>query len=366
MAPNLAQSTLDLIHDMISSDELTTSQMAEAAGCSKRAIIRIRSNLHLFGHVKAPPIKRGRPRHVTPDMIEALCDYLLEKPGLYIYEMQVFLLDEFEVYIPKSTVSDALHHKGWSNKTARQKAKERNADLRDEYFHDISEFCSYHLIYVDESGCDKRVGFRRTGWSPLGTTPVQVSKFHRDQRYQILPAYTQDGILLSRVFQGSTDGAFFEDFIEELLQHCQPYPNPRSVLIMDNASFHHSERIEQMCSEKGVKLVYLPPYSPDLNPIEEFFAELKAFIRRQWQSYENNREQGFHTFLEWCVDAVGAREQSAKGHFRHSGISIEEKRCEFRVLYFQGLIFRIIDCLGIICMSTRWLRITKHTTSEHS
>jgi transposase len=53
-------------------------------------------------------------------------------------------------------------------------------------------------------------------------------------------------------------------------------------------SFHHSEQIEQICSEAGVKLVYLPPYSPDLNPIEEFFAELKAFIRRNWQIYEDD------------------------------------------------------------------------------
>ncbi|KAJ5480242.1 hypothetical protein N7530_005751 [Penicillium desertorum] len=55
---------------------------------------------------------------------------------------------------------------------------------------------------------------------------------------------------------------------------------------MDNASFHHSERITQMCVDTGVKLVYLPPYSPDLNPIEEFFAELKAFIKRNWSYYE--------------------------------------------------------------------------------
>jgi transposase len=54
--------------------------------------------------------------------------------------------------------------------------------------------------------------------------------------------------------------------------------------------------------------VYLPPYSPDLNPIEVFFTELKAFIRRNWQFYEENPEQGFDNFLEWCVDAVGARE----------------------------------------------------------
>lgn len=58
---------------------------------------------------------------------------------------------------------------------------------------------SYHLVYVDESGCDKGVRFRRTGWSPLGVTPLQVTQFRRGQRYQILPAYSQDGILLARV-----------------------------------------------------------------------------------------------------------------------------------------------------------------------
>jgi transposase len=75
-----------------------------------------------------------------------------------------------------------------------------------------------------------------------------------------------------------------------------------------------------MCSNVGVKLVYLPPHSLDLNPIEKFFAELKAFIRRNWQSYEENPGQGFDHFLEWCIDIVGAREESAKGHFWHAGI----------------------------------------------
>lgn len=91
---------------------------------------------------------------------------------------------------------------------------------------------------------------------------------------------------------------------------------------MDNVSFHHSGRIEQICSEAGVKLVYLPLYSPDLNPIEEFFAELKASIRRNWQSYEENPDQGFDNFLDWCFDVVCAREKSAEGHFRHAGLAV--------------------------------------------
>lgn len=81
MAPNLAESTLEMIRDMILSDELTASEMARAAGCSKRAIFRIRSNIRLFGTIKAPSIKAGRPRSITPMMLEALCNYLLEKPN---------------------------------------------------------------------------------------------------------------------------------------------------------------------------------------------------------------------------------------------------------------------------------------------
>lgn len=118
----------------------------------------------------------------------------------------------------------------------------------------VSEFRSCHLIFVDESGCDKRVGQRRTNWSPLGMTPVQVSKFHRGQRYQILPAYTQDGILLSRIFKGS---CFF--------------------------------------------------YRPTLRisiPSKNFFAELKSYIRKAWSIYEKNSDQGFHVFLRRCFHDV--------------------------------------------------------------
>jgi transposase len=299
--------------------------MAEEADCSKPTIKNIRRNLRQFGSVHAPPTRVGRRRTVTPLMLEVLCDHLLEKPGLYLDEMVVFLWDEFQTLVTTSSIRRALVAKGWSKKTARNRAKEQNADLREYYLHSLSEFHSYHLVYVDESGCDKRVGFRRTGWSPLGQAPVQVSQFHRDQRYQTLPAYAQDGIVLSRVFRGSTDAAMFEDFVAHLLQHCGRWPEPKSVLVMDNASFHHSDRITQMCEEAGVKLIYLPPYSPDLNPIEEFFAELKSFIKRSWTFYEEDPgpNQGFDAFLEWCIDVIGAKKDSARGHFRHAGIAIE-------------------------------------------
>jgi predicted transcriptional regulator len=72
MAPNLANSQRRMIHDMILSNELTAAQMADAAGCSVRAVKYIRSNLRAFGSVEALWNGGGRPRSVTPIMLEAL------------------------------------------------------------------------------------------------------------------------------------------------------------------------------------------------------------------------------------------------------------------------------------------------------
>ena len=92
---------------------------------------------------------------------------------------------------------------------------------------------------------------------------------------------------------------------------------------MDNASIHRTSEVEEACEQAGVVLVYLPPYSPDKNPIEEFFAELKAFIKKQWYVYEEDVSLEFPSFLEWCIEEVGSRTTSAYGHFRHSGIAID-------------------------------------------
>jgi len=227
MTPNLAASQHELIRDMIVSKSLKTDQMADVAGCSPRSVKAIRSNLRCFGTTRAPFNGGGRPRSTTPPMLDALREYLLEKPVLYLNEMAVFLWNEFEVLVTKSSISRALSSIGWSKKAARRVAKEQNPDLRDFYLYNLSSFRSYHLVYVDESGCDKRIGFRRTGWSPFGVTPVKIARFQREQRYQILPAYSQDGILLARVFQGSTDSVVFEDFIEQLLHHCGRWPEPK-------------------------------------------------------------------------------------------------------------------------------------------
>lgn len=96
-------------------------------------------------------------------MVQVLCDHLLEKPQLYLDEMIIFLYDEFHELFTKSSIRRGLKREGWSKKASKQKAKECNTDLYDTYFYFISSFSSYQLVYVDKSGCDKQIGFRKTG-----------------------------------------------------------------------------------------------------------------------------------------------------------------------------------------------------------
>lgn len=114
-----------------------------------------------------------------------------------------------------------------------------------------------------------------------------------------MPAYARDRIIIiSRVFRGSTDVTGLEDLIAQLLQHCGSWPEPESVLDIDNASFHHIELVGQICEEAGGNVVYLPPYSPELNPIGEFFTEFKSFIKRGQSFYKEDPNQGFDAYLK--------------------------------------------------------------------
>jgi hypothetical protein len=95
MAPNLAESQHAQIHDMLLSN-CPPVEIANAVGCSKRSVFAIKSNFRSFGSTKAPSNGVGRPQSITPPMLEALCEHLLGKPGLYQNEMELFLLDEFK------------------------------------------------------------------------------------------------------------------------------------------------------------------------------------------------------------------------------------------------------------------------------
>ena len=101
----------------------------------------------------------------------------------------------------------------------------------------------------------------------------------------MLPTYTIKGVLVALVYKGLINGKGFKfQVANTLLLWCNRFPTKQLVVIIDNTSFYHLERIQALFNAFGVKLMYLPVYSPNLNPIKEFFRELKAFIQWEWFS----------------------------------------------------------------------------------
>ncbi|KAF4946235.1 hypothetical protein FGADI_11337 [Fusarium gaditjirri] len=145
---------------------------------------------------------------------------------------------------------------------------------------------------------------------------------NRVGRYKKVTPYKRDALLDNLAIHPTTDRSemvtFFHDEFEDDVSLSTISPTE------SQADLCHNDELEPMCAEAGVKLLYLPPYSPDFNPIEEYFAELKNFIKKPGPELSELFKKDFRAFLQACVDTVGKRQESARGHFRQAGLAIDE------------------------------------------
>jgi|ERR1700690_1726880 transposase len=98
---------------------------------------------------------------------------------------------------------------------------------------------------------------------------------------------------------------------------CNPYPGPLSVLVLDNAKIHHGDELLELADRFGVRIEYLPPYSPDLNPIEEAFSKVKHFLRRHQDYYSATTGDGILFDMYEVLDVITS--EDAAGYFAHAG-----------------------------------------------
>ena len=98
------------------------------------------------------------------------------------------------------------------------------------------------MIFLDESAANEKSAHRKYGWGPIGTTPHIYSPIKRSERWSVLPAYAADGFIAWQIIQGSFNAELFNDFVrDQVLPQCNPFPGPKSVIIMDNAPIHRNK-----------------------------------------------------------------------------------------------------------------------------
>lgn len=173
------------------------------------------------------------------------------------------------------TVAAALKNLGVTRKKLRRVPIERNTASnilsRKLYAQSIVRKPDRNLFFLDETGWNLHNG-PRYGYAFKGQTPTVQEPGNRGPNNSLLACIGLDGVRKWELKIGAYNSTALADFLDEL---CPELPQ-NAVLIMDNASFHHSEAVKSTLTRHGIVIKYLPAYSPQLNPIEEFFGMLKS------------------------------------------------------------------------------------------
>jgi transposase len=168
------------------------------------------------------------------------------------------------------------------------------------------------LVFVDESGVATDMvrthGRARRGERVRGAVP-----YGRWHRLTILGGLSLAGLVACMSVEGAADTPVVVAFTEHVLV---PSLRPGQVVVMDNLAPHKAPRVRQLIERAGCRLLFLPPYSPDFNPIEPAWSKLKTLLRGAGA----RTTEALHAALSSLVDAITAAD--ARGYFRHCGYAV--------------------------------------------
>ena len=177
---------------------------------------------------------------------------------------------------PKSVETAGLYTQ---KKTKR--FKEQDPEKVKAYLKELAQYRPEQIAYVDESGIDSYL-YREYGWSPRGQRLIGKISGRRYKRVGIVAAKLGREIIAPLTFDGTMEHRLFEQWFTQCLLPALP---EHTVIVMDNASFHRKKKLNALARKAHRTLLFLPPYSPELNPIEHFWSWLKRSLKKLLPNY---------------------------------------------------------------------------------
>ncbi len=170
----------------------------------------------------------------------------------------------------------------------------------------------HHLKFIDE--CGVHLGFTRLfGRAAPGERVVESTPGYSGPHYTVVAALSLEGMVAPWIFEGATNGVAFATYVEHVLA---PSLQSGDWVFIDNLSSHQSNTIRQRIEACGAQLYFLPPYSPDWNPIELCWAKVKATLRQA-------KARTFDALVDALGDALRAiRPTDAVAWFAHCGYTV--------------------------------------------
>ena len=147
---------------------------------------------------------------------------------------------------------------------------------REAWFEGQTDLDPQRLIFIDESGLSTKMA-RLRGWAPKGERCRAAIPHGHWKTITFVGGLTLYGFVAPMLLDGPMDGECFLAWIEQMLA---PALQPGDLVVMDNLPAHKVAGVKEAIEACGAELLYLPPYSPDFNPIENAFAKFKAHVRK--------------------------------------------------------------------------------------
>jgi len=169
---------------------------------------------------------------------------------------------------------------------------ERDETKRQSFIAEIESLDPDDLVFLDESGID-HVHYREYARSLVGSRVYGDVYGKKVSRTTLISGYVKGGFIAPFRFKGYTDRNVFNHWVETCLV---PVLRIGQVVILDNAAFHKSKRTIQLIENAGCRVIFLPPYSPDLNKIEPMWANIKNRLKSyydQTKSFYDNLDEHF-------------------------------------------------------------------------
>ncbi len=196
-------------------------------------------------------------------------------------------------------------------------ARERDEELRGLWRWLASRFDARRLVFVDESGFHTSMT-RLRARAPRGERAYGKVPRNRGKNQTLIASITLQGGMGEAVsIEGATDAPLFETYVEEFLA---PTLQAGQVVVLDGLGAHRTERVRELIEDRGAELLFLPPYSPDLNPIEEAFSKMKGIARKAAARTRGTLDGAI------CEALSAVTPEDAAGWFSHCGYRPQDQR----------------------------------------
>ncbi|PSN07920.1 IS630 family transposase [filamentous cyanobacterium CCT1] len=295
--------SLDLrqkIIDTYENEPISQRQIAARFRVAQSVVTRLLKQYRETGELSSKP-RPGRPRSLNSDQGQVVKDLVSATPDITLGELCQVLEEQTGVSVSESTMCREMKRLNLSRQKKSlypsDKASERVQTLRHDYWDEVRDVSVQDLVFIDESGVNLGL-VRLFAWAIQGQRAYGAQP-KRGKNVSIVAGLSLAGVVASAVILGAFDGLSFEAFVATRL-----VPNLwlGACVVMDNCYIHKGEEIRHLIEAAGARLVYLPPYSPDFSPIENFWSKVKSILKtlgaRSYQALSEAIETAFEQASE--------------------------------------------------------------------